>query len=119
MILDRERLALNIPIALRLQGIDTDTRIGELTGDERLAVVRAVLGDIEAQGFVIIQRVEPSRIEELEAEIIRLRNALLEIMDLPGELNMGNYTHEDVSVLNDSHIAAFMIANEALGGNHE
>lgn len=57
MQIDRERLALNIPIALRLQGIDTDTRIGELTGDERLAVVRAVLGDIEAQGFVIVPRV--------------------------------------------------------------
>lgn len=56
MQIDRERLALNIPIALRLQGIDTDTRIGELTGDERMAVVRAVLGDIEAQGFVIVPR---------------------------------------------------------------
>lgn len=54
MRIDRERLALNIPIALRLQGIDTDTRIGELADGERLAVVRAVLGDIEAQGFAIV-----------------------------------------------------------------
>lgn len=112
MQIDRERLAHVLAKALTGGGLSGPKSIDH-------TAIAKVLSDIEAQGFVIIQRVEPSRIEELETDIIRLRNALLEIMDLPGELNMSNYTHDDVAFLNDSHVEAYMIALEAIGGGDD
>lgn len=50
-----------------------------------------------------------------EARAARLEEALREIMILPGEVNMGNYTDDDVHVLNNSHIEAYQIAHNALG----
>lgn len=60
-----------------------------------------------------------SRGVQVEAayEIVRLRAALREIGELPGELNPSNYTHDDVCILNDAHIEAWAIARAALGGN--
>ena len=53
-------------------------------------------------------------IERLEAENERLRAALGQIKALPGEINPSNYDHDDVMVLNNSHIKAFQIAEAAL-----
>jgi len=62
-----------------------------------------------------IEATEPAdRIAALEAENKRLREALGEIKELPGELNLSNYDQDDVAALNASHIEAFNIADTAL-----
>lgn len=43
-----------------------------------------------------------------------LRSALRAIVDLPGELNMANYNHDDVQGLNDAFLEAYQIATDAL-----
>ena len=59
----------------------------------------------------------PAPNDDLRAENGRLREALRAIMDLPGEINPANYDHNDVHVLNNSHIEAFHIAAAALKEN--
>lgn len=44
----------------------------------------------------------------------RLRQALQEIYDLPGELNLSNYDNSDVELLNSNFVEAIMIAERAL-----
>jgi hypothetical protein len=53
---------------------------------------------------------------EVVAENGRLRAALEEIRDLPGEINTGNYNHDDAVRLNDAFIEAYHIARAALEG---
>lgn len=48
-------------------------------------------------------------------EIGRLRKALQDIKELPGEINPDNYDHDDVVLLNNSFCKAFEIACTALG----
>jgi regulator of replication initiation timing len=50
----------------------------------------------------------------LAVENERLRAALEEIKALEGEINIGNYTHDDVVDLNNAFVEAFHIATEAL-----
>ena len=60
------------------------------------------------------------RVEEVclaaAIEIERLRKALYEIYDLDGDLNMGNYTDDDVRALNNAFIETYYIARDALEG---
>ena len=51
----------------------------------------------------------------LVAEIERLREALEEIMGLPGEINPSNYDHDDVCELNRQFCYGYAIARAALG----
>jgi hypothetical protein len=55
-----------------------------------------------------------AEIEKLRAENERLRAALEEIRDLPGEINTGNYNHDDAVRLNDAFIETYHIARAAL-----
>jgi hypothetical protein len=50
------------------------------------------------------------------AENARLRTALEEIRDLPGEINTSNYNHDDAVRLNDAFIETYHIARAALEG---
>ena len=50
----------------------------------------------------------------LVAEIERLREALEEIMGLPGEINPSNYDHDDVCELNRQFCYGYAIARAAL-----
>ena len=52
---------------------------------------------------------------EAADEIARLRDALCEIEALEGEVNFSNYDHEDVVILNNSLVAAVLVARAALG----
>lgn len=45
-----------------------------------------------------------------EEENAKLRAALVAIRDLPGEINLGNYTDDDVAALNNAFIESFHIA---------
>ena len=58
-------------------------------------------------------------IETQAREIERLRGALKEIMDLPGEINPSNYDHVDVCELNRQFCLTYEIARAALGDSHE
>ena len=49
------------------------------------------------------------------AEISRLREALAEISNLPGEINPSNYNHDDVCELNRQFVYSYEIARQALG----
>lgn len=49
-------------------------------------------------------------IRKLLAEKDKLREALVAIRDLPGEINLGNYTDDDVAALNNAFIESFHIA---------
>ena len=60
-----------------------------------------------------------ARIAELEAEVERLREALEEIMGLPGEINPSNYDHDDVCELNRQFCYGYVIARAALGASHD
>jgi hypothetical protein len=60
-----------------------------------------------------------ARIAELEAEVERLREALEEIMGLPGEINPSNYDHDDVCELNRQFCYGYAIARAALGASHD
>lgn len=51
---------------------------------------------------------------EAAAEISKLREALKEIYNLPGEVNVNNYDHSDVEYLNANFIEAITIAEAAL-----
>jgi len=55
----------------------------------------------------------------LVAEIERLREALEEIMGLPGEINPSNYDHDDVCELNRQFCYGYAIARAALGASHD
>jgi hypothetical protein len=55
-------------------------------------------------------------VERLRAENERMRAALEEIRDLPGEINTGNYNHDDAVRLNDAFIETYHIARTALEG---
>jgi hypothetical protein len=55
-------------------------------------------------------------VKKFRAENERLRAALEEIRDLPGEINTGNYNHDDVVRLNDAFIETYHIASAALEG---
>ena len=57
--------------------------------------------------------------DPLLAEIERLREALKEIMDLPGEINPSNYDHVDVCELNRQFCLTYEIARAALGDSHD
>lgn len=59
------------------------------------------------------------RITALEAENARLREALEEIMGLPGEINPSNYDHDDACELNRQFCYAYEIARAALGASHD
>lgn len=50
----------------------------------------------------------------LVAELERLREALEEIMGLPGEINPSNYDHDDVCELNRQFCYGYAIARAAL-----
>lgn len=49
-------------------------------------------------------------------EVERLREALREIMELPGEINPSNYDHDDVCELNRQFCYAYETAKAALNG---
>jgi hypothetical protein len=57
-----------------------------------------------------------NEIKRLRAENKQLRAALEEIRDLPGEINTGNYNHDDAVRLNDAFIETYHIARAALEG---
>jgi hypothetical protein len=57
-----------------------------------------------------------AEIARLRAENERLRATLEEIRDLPGEINTGNYNHDDAVRLNDAFIETYHIARAALEG---
>lgn len=59
-------------------------------------------------------REQRQRAETAAAEIERLRAALREIAELPGEINPSNYTHDDVVALNNAFGETWQIANAAL-----
>ena len=56
------------------------------------------------------------RLQALSAEVERLREALAEIRDLPGEINPSNYDHDDACYLNTQFVDAINIAAQALKG---
>lgn len=65
-------------------------------------------------------RLEAADLIETQArEIERLREALKEIMDLPGEINPSNYDHVDVCELNRQFCLTYEIARAALGDTHD
>lgn len=55
---------------------------------------------------------------EAKADLVR---ALIDIRDLPGEINLSNYNEDDVAALNASHIEAYQIAVAAIAKalNHD
>lgn len=55
----------------------------------------------------------------LKSDYDRLRKALQDIKELPGEINPYNYDHDDVVALNNSFCEAFEIASAALGENND
>lgn len=56
------------------------------------------------------------RITSLQQESERLREALEEIRDLPGEINPSNYDHDDACELNRQFCYSHSIAVAALRG---
>lgn len=56
----------------------------------------------------------------LKAEVARLRDALEEILNLPGEINPSNYDHDDACELNRQFCYSVTVARAALaGGGHD
>jgi len=53
-------------------------------------------------------------VEEYQARIAKLEAALLEIIDMPGEINLCNYHPDDVRKLNNAFIDCYHIASKAL-----
>ena len=51
---------------------------------------------------------------QVEAENQRLREALAEINNLPGEINPSNYDHDDVCELNRQFVYSYEIARQVL-----
>lgn len=58
-------------------------------------------------------------IAEQAAELAKLREALAEISNLPGEINPSDYDHDDACELNRQFCYAITSADAALGGSHE
>lgn len=87
---------------------------GEDTCIARLWLTHPAKGSEETNAaFIAASR---KAVPALVAEVRRLREALTNIKNLPGELNLSNYNSDDVDALNNAHIEAFQIARAALEG---
>lgn len=93
----------------------------EDAADPELPKFENVNAGDRAATAVIAREIEADRakIEALEAENARLREALEEIMGLPGEINPSNYDHDDVCELNRQFCYGYAIARAALGASHD
>jgi hypothetical protein len=89
-------------------------RVFMLNGDGKCPAITGCGPTSEANAaFIAASR---KAVPALVAEVRRLREALTNIKNLPGELNLSNYNSDDVDALNNAHIEAFQIARAALEG---
>ncbi len=87
--------------------------VERLRSPEVLITNGLLISPVAYEGAAEIEKLEAEN-ERLRAEIKRMRTALEEIRDLPGEINTGNYNHDDAVRLNDAFIETYHIARAAL-----